>query len=568
MPIYTKPQVNLLVDLINEANPGLNLAPVAVENTRLGLPFNRPLEPGHIGDTSIEIFPRDNSFFIGRVVVGYRRIRLERLFANKVIKFDRWREGNMTVNDLVKWLNDRYNTTFVPSDFVGSSWSSSTSTRTVNIHSNSLCYKGTLSFQWIKGKRALDQIINTNDFAARYWSLLHKNTPTDNRPLLTLTNYGRDFTDFKRNIDMIVNGSVIGNNTSTNHLRILLNRYNKIGMTELTVNKSHTEMFGLAGLTMSRLTIPSSTVTEANGDDYTHALVISSQEDSWFGGRLIFHYNEVLLQVNRQSMFYGDEFEFLLLDSGYDGNLTYYWQLEGDIDRTGVENNGRGQLEFTERTMFRRITIPSTAGIQENAEFKVVIRENSYTGRVVMESDLIRMEDMIGEDRYDWFDVSSLPPEEVGTPTYEVPKGVWKVDVELIAGSGGGGGSQLKTVWDENTGGQGGGGELKTYTFDVKEGDVISWVLGDPGTAGLGGNDALQGGDGLPTIVYLNDIEVGRAKGGGGGRGGSRFEPDRNNDGIDGGVVIGNEGGSGGLPDGQDGQPGQGGSLVLKYRSW
>lgn len=582
MPIYTKPQIHLLTDLVNEANPGLNLAPVAVENTRLGIPYHRTPGPGEIGDTSVEIFPRDNSFFIGRVVVHYRRIRVERLFANKVVEFDRWREANMTVDDLAKWLNQRYNTTFVAEDFAGSSWSSSTSVRTVEIHSSSLCYKGTLSFRWVRGKRELDQILQTRDFKGRYWSLLHKNTPEDHRPLLTLTNYGRDFTDFKRNIDMISNNSVIGSNTNTNHLRVILNRYNQIANTSLTVDEPHTTVNGLAGLRMTRVSIPSNNVTEANSDDFSHALVISSEEDSWFGGRIILHYNEVLFQINRTTMLYGDNFEFILLDSGYDGDLTYFWQLEGNINRLGIDEDGRGRLDFTDRTMFKRLTVPSSAGIAENAVFKVVIREGSYTGRVVIESDPITMIDVTGEEVFEWVDdvedESTTPPDEgedvVQEPIEEdddefvIPQGVWKIDLTLIAGSGGGGGSQLRTVWDDNSGGKGGGGELITRTFNVVPEDVVTWVLGHPGANGIGGNDPTEGQNGGDTIVYINGVEVTKARGGRGGKPGSRFEPNRNNDGQDGGSVTGNDGGLGGQPNGEDGQSGEGGKLILGYRSW
>ena len=322
MFMYTKEQKRLLIDLINEANPGLNLAPLALDNARLGVPWSRTPGPGEIADTSIEVYPRDNTFFIGKVIVHYRRLDVAKLFAHKVLRFDRWRENNVTTEDLVKWINDRYQTRFVLDDFGTASWSSSTGVRTRNIMSGSLCYQGTLSFIWDKGKRALDQIIETNEFDGRIWDERHGGE-TDSRPLLMFTGFGGDFTDFKTNLNQLPSGRVVDG--TEGNLRLALQRYNELYGTDLSVDIDHTEPNGLKGLGLSRVTLPSTAVPEANAGRFARAVVLSSQENSWFGGRLILHYEKKV--VIEDSGFGPKQLEFGDAELGFYGELapgTFY----------------------------------------------------------------------------------------------------------------------------------------------------------------------------------------------------------------------------------------------------
>lgn len=325
MPIYTKPQIELLVDLINEANPGLNLAPVAFENTRLGLPYPYTPKEGEIADTSIEVFPRDNSFFVGRVVVNYRRLKLENLFKNRVIEYDRWRGRRLEREDLAKWLNRDFNTTFVPEDFSSSGWTSWGGVRYTNIHPHSLCYQGTFYFRWIQGKRELDQILDDAPWefnkvfpqpGTRFWSEYHAALPhvveeteeDDRRPLLTHIGFGLDYSRFYNNLMALSNGTVLDENTPV--ILTALRYFTQVTGIELSLDKDHTEVGGLRGLDYFRYSIPRTLIDEANAFDYQYAAWINAKEDSWFGGRLIFHFNREAIQLPFNELGYLTPSEF------------------------------------------------------------------------------------------------------------------------------------------------------------------------------------------------------------------------------------------------------------------
>lgn len=171
----------------------------------------------------------------------------------------------------------------------GASWSSWGGVRQTDISSNSLCYKGRLSFTWLKGERALDQIYETYDFDGRIWDERHGG-PGDERPLLTLMGYGGDYSDLEGNILALSTGQVVDQNTG--NMAVLVNRFNALYGTNLTLDKPHTEVNGLSGLSAVRVNLPSVSLPEANPETYSSALALNSKEDSWFGGRLIFHYGK------------------------------------------------------------------------------------------------------------------------------------------------------------------------------------------------------------------------------------------------------------------------------------
>lgn len=426
MPIYTKPQYQLLTNLINEANPGLNLEPVTIENSRLGVPYPRTPGPGEIADTSIEVFPRDNSFFVGRVVVHYRRIDVGRLFANKVLKFDRWRGRNLTREDLADWINRRYDTTFVPSDISNSGWTSWSATRTTDIHPHSLCYQGTLSFQWDQGKRELDQVLNREPWElnpvypqqdVRRWSGYHGALPTageedDVRPLLTHVGFGLDYSRFYSILNALSNGKVIDSND--NILRTPLTQFTQATGIELSIDKDHTEIGGIAGLDFYRYSIPNGSLQEANVFDYMYAACINAKEDSWFGGRIMFHYNRENVQVPFKEVGFLEPLSFH--HSTHDLSIrgeTRYWELEEvHLDNYFPERVGRlgsysGEFETSARDYSDVINFEFDydTSIQTDRFVRFNVRRNNPSGTIVAYSPHFLFKVSIDVER----SVSSMP---------------------------------------------------------------------------------------------------------------------------------------------------------------
>lgn len=384
MPVYTKAQTDLLTDLINEANPGLNLHPVDMENTRLGIPYPKTPVPGEIADTSIEVFPRDGSKFIGRAVVHYRRITLERFFANMMPTFTRWRNGRVYMTDIIEWVNERYNLPLIIEDFGDTYWSSSTAIRRRAVKPQSLCFQGTLQFVWNEGKRELDQIFPTTDTQSRIWDVRHGGEE-DERPLLTLAGYGNNYSGFLRNIDGIPNGHTVTANSG--QLQTLVDRFNRIGDAELSIRTHHTEPGGLAGLQVAKYALPSDLVPEANAEGFTNVLTVTSKEDSWFGGRLLFHYDVIRITVLTPTVGFSAPLSVDINDNNATPGSTMYWSLvlvSGVTRSSEIVNQGTYQPDGRFANVVT--SVPTSIREDSSIEVKMVIRQGNQGGQVIGES--------------------------------------------------------------------------------------------------------------------------------------------------------------------------------------
>lgn len=349
MPIYSKEQKQTLVDLINEANPDLNWSPVTLDNLRLATPFVRTPADGEIADTSLEVYPIDSSPFIGKQIVHYRRIDLEKLFRNRIVNFDYLLKdpngagaARVYPTDLANYLKERFGVLIQADDLNFSSiWATGPGGVWVGVQSSSYCYKGRfrVSYDTNGGLpyRVTDLIAQQN-LNVRWWDRLHGGEE-DTRPLLTLCNYGYDYGDLIANINRLSNGGVISENTLD--VQTMLRRLNQLCNLNLTITKDHTETNGLAGLTFTKHTLPDPMVPEADSDRFGYVAKISSSEegDSWFGGSLLFHYNIAKLTAEKTTyMDYVSSPKFYLSAPGVPVGTTLTWRMEEVDGRTPTQS--------------------------------------------------------------------------------------------------------------------------------------------------------------------------------------------------------------------------------------
>lgn len=283
MSYYSKPQIDLLLKLINESNPGL-MEERDLINTRIGVPYNRTPAAGEIADTSLELYATPESFYIGKQIVHYRRIDLSKMFANMTLEFDRWTEGNIRREFVIEQINERYGLSLVADDLVNTSWAASSYTTT--IQSSSLVYKGTLRFRYARGKRALDQILpSVEAFQSRVWDSRY----AEDKPLLSLVNVGHDYTRYAAEANAISNNWTITHTVP--NFNMLANWYSQLSGIRLDPTLSHTVQGGVAGLTFTRFALPNVNAPEGNSAKFNRVLIISSKDDSWFSGKIVMHYN-------------------------------------------------------------------------------------------------------------------------------------------------------------------------------------------------------------------------------------------------------------------------------------
>ncbi|MNH65364.1 hypothetical protein D3C73_173730 [compost metagenome] len=282
---YSKPQVELLLKLINESNPGL-LELRDLVNTRLGVPFVRTPAAGEIQNTSLELYAQPGSFYIGKKIVHYRRIDLSKLFANMTLDIEYWAPGNLPKATWIDLINKKYGLALVDADMAGYGDMGET-TYVLNLAGTSLGYNGTLRVRWTRGKRAMDQILTVDRYAGLYWDSSY----VQGKPLMTPVNFSLDYSRFF-NIDTITNGITLNNaGAYYSEIKTIVDWFNKCAGLALDLGVDHTLPNGLKGLTMSRFTLPNVNVPEANAAKFNRVLVISSRTTSWFGGKILLHYN-------------------------------------------------------------------------------------------------------------------------------------------------------------------------------------------------------------------------------------------------------------------------------------
>lgn len=285
MSYYSKPQIEQLFNLINESNPGL-MELRDLENTTIGIPFRRTVKPGEIQDTSIEIYANPGSFYLGKQIVHYRRINIGTLFANIVPHIERWSSGSMPRSVWMDLLNKKYGLAFVNEDLISVNHIGE-GTNYINIEPTSLAYIGQLRFRWTRGKRAMDQILTKDEYTGLYWDRVYD----ENKPLMTSVNFNLDYTRFN-NINAISNGITLNNVGSfSGDVTAIIDWYNKCSGLELDLGTVHTSPNGIKGLQMTRFTIPSTAIPEANSINYNRVLIITPTTTSWFCGKILIHYN-------------------------------------------------------------------------------------------------------------------------------------------------------------------------------------------------------------------------------------------------------------------------------------
>lgn len=285
MSYYSKPQIELLLDLINESNPAL-LELRDLLNTKIGVPYARTPGPGEIQNTSLELYAQPGSFYVGKKIVHYRRIDLSKLFANMTMEVEYWQGGNLLFDVYLQLANKKYGLSLTKADFPDTLAVAETTYNFTALPS-SLAYSGTVRLRWVRGKRNLDQILTQDRYAGLYWDSSY----VQGKPLITPVNFSLDYSRFF-NIDTITNGIALNNSGAYySEIKTLIEWFNQCSGMSLDLSVDHTLPNGVKGLTMSRFTLPNINVPEANSARFNRVLVISSRTTSWFGGKILLHYN-------------------------------------------------------------------------------------------------------------------------------------------------------------------------------------------------------------------------------------------------------------------------------------
>ena len=286
---YQKPQLELLLDLIKEANPGMPFPPTAA-NLRFGTPVAQAVPSGGIADTNIRVTGSDPYF--GSKVVQYRRLSLDSIFKNMTpVPLEYYSATPATTTGLfVENLNRVYGTSFLPNDFTFAP------NTTLQANGNfaltpvagNLCYSptGGSMFIWRNVKPFLKQVTSNGTLTGRQYPGGNDFVTPGRKPQGEYLAYSVD------NTIPQISGINFGSGTVTNTaLWQQVITPLKVFDPRFTTAVGHTAEGGLNGLAYVTYALPNALVPEANSALYKFAIVIVAQAGSWFQGRLILHYN-------------------------------------------------------------------------------------------------------------------------------------------------------------------------------------------------------------------------------------------------------------------------------------
>lgn len=291
---YHADQIDILYDLIEKSNPGFKTA-YPKGSILFAVPAIVALVPTdpYKTDTSIKISPAPGSGFVGSQTVRYRRIDLSVIFKHMTLKMNDY--SATTTLAVATWkasFIQKFGLKIPAADISNSTGLTSGTLTNINIAATSLCYKGTVQLTWTVGPRPFSAIITDANRA-----LVGRLYPGGNdfsgarKPQGEFQVYCQDASVIGATIESYaaVSNVVVGENAAI--VQTLLNWLNaSTGRTNWSTAASTTNG-GIGGISWYKYTIPSASVPEANSAKYNRCLVIQGVAGSWFGGKIIIHYN-------------------------------------------------------------------------------------------------------------------------------------------------------------------------------------------------------------------------------------------------------------------------------------
>lgn len=313
MPLYSKPSKDLVYDLINEANPGLDI-PVAPANVVLGTPAVIANQAWPNNNTSIVASPAPGtSDYIGRQTLTYRRLDLSALFRGQTILIKKFKSvtssssGTLmyTLYQLLADINARYGMNLTEDDVTNANIlrgntledGQYTTTITVSTKATSLGYTGTFALKWINTKQSLEEMVTIRDIPGRAFpggndfSGAHKD-------ILISNAFGLDCTEITKSGNPTWNGAAFAMQAPATDagtvtiIKGILAAVNQKCGTSYSYDVDYKTQNGMKGLTWQAVVLPNANYPEANSTDFNRAFILKVPDDCpWAIGYLVAHLN-------------------------------------------------------------------------------------------------------------------------------------------------------------------------------------------------------------------------------------------------------------------------------------
>ena len=326
MSLYPKQSLQMLVDLINQANPSLPV-PLTTTNVLYGTPAAITPSGGNIQNTSIKVTAAAGTKYIGNTTLQYRRIDFGTLFRSLPIVIYKYSPAGTgaspyKISDLLPAINAKYglslqatdivdgslpagNTNAVPS--IGLAAGTRNSSITVNAATTSPGFVGSFTLYWVQAPQDISTMITVTSLENSRVFPGGLSTVSASPYVVDLDTFSIDWTSVLNNtaaantwslatlISLLTGGYPLGSQiggTYTTAMNAFLSALaSTTGVAYNGTSPASTNL-SLYGIFVRHYTLPNAAVPEADSKYFNNCLVIDLlAANSWGVGRMILHYN-------------------------------------------------------------------------------------------------------------------------------------------------------------------------------------------------------------------------------------------------------------------------------------
>jgi hypothetical protein len=297
-PDYRKAGKTLVYELIEQANPGFK-DKVGISQFTLGLPTAiTPVAPS-TSNTSIKLTAASGqTSAIGSKTITYRRIDLNKLFRGRTLVVTKYTIANsLPFADLVVLMRDQLGITIDPTEVVSVPGQTPDSPISFTMKSTCLCYTGSITVTWTKGKREISELLTDGVLGGRVWPQGLIDIQDGSKPQGEMICYDSDASIYATWLNGVTSGSFDNGSWNTTTDTTTLVAWLKSVRPDINWNRGDARVSpgGIGYLYLKRYTIPNAAVPEGNSGLYTKVMVLEpinpAANQTWFFGRILIHYN-------------------------------------------------------------------------------------------------------------------------------------------------------------------------------------------------------------------------------------------------------------------------------------
>lgn len=317
MPIYKKPSPELVFDLINEANPSLDI-PLTPTNVQLGKPVALTAAPWPAANTEIEVSAAPGTTeYTGKKTLSYRRLEFASLWRGQTIQIEKYIDVTgmssgtavFTVHQLLGDINQQYGVNLTVSDVNntvitrGSLGPDGQYTRTVtaSARSDSLGYTGTFQLVWKNAKQSLQDMVTVRELNGRLYPG-GNDFSGEHKDVLHCAGFSIDITATFREIWPGFGATALSDSNISSYPQLepviqaaltMVNAKCGTNYQRSAAGSYLTTPGDFAGfLRFSNRILPNTLFPETNSTDFNRCMIIPAPNDCpWGTGNLYLHYN-------------------------------------------------------------------------------------------------------------------------------------------------------------------------------------------------------------------------------------------------------------------------------------